>query len=61
MMLIKDNTTYNQLKIILQNKLKEIKLDDLYELSYLFNDDVKYLPDKYKAYYRKIISKLMIQ
>jgi len=60
-MLIKDNTTYDQLKIILQDKLKEIKLDDLYELSYLFNDDVKYLPDKYKADYRKIISKLMIR
>ena len=42
-MLTEGDLTYNQLKEILQEKADEIKLDDLYELSYLFNDDVKYL------------------
>ncbi|MBO7719737.1 MAG: DUF2115 family protein [Methanosphaera sp.] len=60
-MLIEDNLTYDQLKKILQERADDIKLDDLYELSYLFNDDVKYLPDKYEDDYRKSIVHLMIK
>ncbi|AWX32800.1 DUF2115 family protein [Methanosphaera sp. BMS] len=60
-MLTEGNLTYDQLKEILQEKADEIKLDDLYELSYLFNDDVKYLPDKYGEDYRKSIVQLMIK
>ena len=60
-MLTEGDLTYDQLKEILQEKADEIKLDDLYELSYLFNDDVKYLPDKYEEDYRKSIVQLMIK
>lgn len=60
-MLTEGNLTYDQLKEILQEKAAEIKLDDLYELSYLFNDDVKYLTDRYKDDYRKSIVRLMIK
>lgn len=60
-MLISKGMTYNQLKRILQDKLKDIRLDDFYELSYIYNDDVKYLPEKYEEDYRKSIARLMIK
>jgi uncharacterized protein (UPF0305 family) len=60
-MFIDYGLTYDRLKEILQDKARDISLDDLYELSYLFNDDVKYLADRYKEDYQRTISQLMIK
>lgn len=60
-MLITDGLSYDELKRILQQKVMDIELDDFYELSYLVNDDVKYLTKKYEDDYRKKVVELMIK
>ena len=38
----------NELKILIKQSIKDITLEDLYELSYFFNEEKTYLPREYK-------------
>lgn len=50
-----DNLSYNHLKKILQDELKKVSINQLYEISYQFNDEMKYLPREYKKNYKQTI------
>ena len=52
---IHENMSYNDLKEFLQNEIKKITLNELYELSFQFNDDMKYLPREYKKKYTESV------
>lgn len=55
-----DNLSYNHLKKILQEELKKVTLDEIYEISYNFNDSIKYLPREYKKNYSQSILKVIL-
>lgn len=57
---IHENMSYNDLKEFLQNEIKKITLNELYELSFQFNDDVKYLPREYKKKYTESVLNVII-
>lgn len=60
-MLTETPLTYNHLKRTLQDTVKNITLEDIYNLSYQFQEDMKYLPEKYKKDYRESIIKVSIK
>lgn len=60
MVKIQENMTFNELKEALQKEIKDITLNELYELSFQFNDDVKYLPREYKKKYTESVLKVII-
>lgn len=57
---IHEDMSYNDLKEFLQNEIKKITLNELYELSFQFNDDVKYLPREYKKKYTESVLNVII-
>ncbi|MBE6494239.1 MAG: DUF2115 domain-containing protein [Methanosphaera stadtmanae] len=57
---ISKNMSYNDLKKFLQKEIKKITLEQLYELSFHFNDDVKYLPREYKKKYTQSVLNVII-
>ncbi len=57
---IHENMSYNDLKEFLQNEIKKITLNELYELSFQFNDDMKYLPREYKKKYTESVLNVII-
>lgn len=57
---IREDMSYNDLKEFLQKEIKKITLNELYELSFQFNDDVKYLPREYKKKYTESVLNVII-
>jgi len=55
-----DNLSYNHLKKILQDEVKKVNIDQLYEITYKFNEDMKYLPREYKKSYTESILKVIL-
>ncbi|RAP49017.1 MAG: hypothetical protein BZ136_04120, partial [Methanosphaera sp. rholeuAM74] len=49
------------LKEIIQEEVNNITLEEIYELSYQFKEDVKYLPAEYKKHYRQSVLNVIIQ
>ncbi len=51
----------NDLKLLLKHEVKEITLEDLYYLSFRFNEEKKYLPREYKKRYTETVLDVMIK
>lgn len=51
----------NDLKILLKQEVKEITLEDLYDLSFHFNEEKRYLPREYKKKYTESVLNVMIK
>lgn len=47
--------SYNDLKILIKQTIKEVTLEDLYSLSFFFNDEMIYLPREYKKEYSESV------
>ncbi len=45
----------NDLKILIKQAIKEVTLEDLYSLSFFFNDEKTYLPREYKKEYTESV------
>ncbi len=45
----------NDLKILIKQRIKEVTLEDLYSLSFFFNDEMIYLPREYKKEYSESV------
>ncbi len=45
----------NDLKILIKQAIKEVTLEDLYGLSFFFNDEKSYLPREYKKKYTESV------
>lgn len=58
---IGENISYMNLKEIIQEEVNNITLEEIYELSYQFKEDVKYLPAEYKKHYRQSVLNVIIQ
>lgn len=54
------NMKRDDLKKLLKEEIKNITLQELYEISYKFNEDIKYLPREYKKQYRESVLKVII-
>ena len=52
--------TLNELIILLKQEVKEITLEDLYYLSFYFNEERKYLPREYKKEYTESVLNVMM-
>ena len=50
----------NDLKILIKKAIKDITLEDLYELSYFFNEEKTYLPQEYKKKYTESVLNVTI-
>lgn len=50
----------NELMILLKQEVKEITLEDLYYLSFYFNEERKYLPREYKKEYTESVLNVMM-
>ena len=55
-----ENMKYNTLKEILKEKIREVTLQELYDLSFEFNEDTKYLPREYKKKYIESVLNVII-
>lgn len=55
------NISLNDLRDILKKEVKEITLNDLYQLSFNFFDETKYLPDEYEKNYSETILNVNIK
>ena len=55
-----ENMKYNTLKEILKEKIREVTLQELYDLSFEFNEDTKYLPREYKKKYIETVLNVII-
>ena len=55
-----DNLSYNHLKKILKDEVKKVSINQLYEITYKFNEDMKYLPREYKKSYTQSILKVIL-
>ena len=56
-----ENIPLNDLRTKLQEEIKKVTLDDLYELSFHFNEENKYLPGKYKKQHVENVQNILIQ
>lgn len=57
---IREEMSLNELKSILKEKINNITLEELYDLSYHFNEDTKYLPREYhKKYTESVLNVIM--
>lgn len=50
----------NELMIVLKQEVKEITLEDLYDLSFYFDSEKRYLPNEYKKKYTESVLNVMI-
>lgn len=50
----------NDLKILIKQAIKDITLEDLYELSFFFNEEKTYLPQEYKKKYTESVLNVTI-
>lgn len=50
----------NDLKTLIKQAIKDITLEDLYELSFFFNDEKTYLPQEYKKKYTESVLNVTI-
>ncbi|RAP44140.1 DUF2115 family protein [uncultured Methanosphaera sp.] len=57
---VKAGLEKNKLKEMLQNELKNVTLEELYELSFQFNEDTRYLPREYKKKYTESVLNVII-
>ena len=57
---IKAGMPKEELKKLLQQEIKEINLADLYDLSFRFNDETRYLPREYRKQYIESVLKVII-
>ncbi len=55
-----ENMSIMELRDLLKNEIIKTNIKDLYELSYHFNDEVKYLPREYKKQYKESVLKVII-
>lgn len=55
-----DNPSYNHLKNILQDEVKNLSIEQLYEITSQFNESMKYLPGEYKKNYTQSILKVIL-
>lgn len=56
-----DLKNYDQLRNFIKQEIKDVSLNQLYELSFQFNDESKYLPSKYKSEYEELIAKDIVK
>jgi uncharacterized protein (UPF0305 family) len=57
---IDENTNLDDLMILLKQEIKEVTLEDLYDLSFHFNEEQKYLPREYKKRYNETVLNVII-
>ncbi len=50
----------NDLKTLIKTEIREVTLNDLYELSYYFNEETTYLPNEYKKSYIESIQNVIV-
>lgn len=50
----------NDLKILIKQSIKDITLEELYELSFYFNEEKTYLPQEYKKKYTESVLNVTI-
>ena len=55
------NIPLNDLRTKLQKEIKKITLDDLYELSFHFNEENKYLPSEFRKQHIENVQNILIQ
>lgn len=60
MLQVYNKMTLETLNKKLKEEVKDISIDDLYELSFQFNEDSKYLPREYKQNYRDSVIKVIV-
>ena len=56
-----ENIPLNDLRTKLQQEIKKVTIDDLYKLSFHFNEENKYLPGKYKEQHIENVQKILIK